>query len=50
MKKCRYNDKIVFETNEKKTKTNNANKRKNKIVWYNLTFSSSVKKNIGRNL
>ena len=48
MKKCGYNDKINFEKTEQKTKTNNKNKRKQNIIWYNPPFCSSVKTNIGR--
>ena len=48
MKKCGYNDKLNFETMEQKNKTNNKNKRKGNIIWYNPLFCSSVKTNIGR--
>ena len=48
IKKCDYNDKLNFETTELKTKTNNKNKRKRNIVWYNPTFISSIKINMGK--
>ena len=42
MKKCCYNNKLYFETKRQKIKTNNKNKRKITIIWYNPQFSSSV--------
>ena len=48
MKNCGYNDKLNFEKTEQKTETNNKNKRKRNIIWYNPTFCRSVKTNIGR--
>ena len=48
MKKCGYNGELSFETTEQKTETNNKNKRKRNIMWYNPPFSNSVKTNINR--
>ena len=40
--------KLTRKKIEQKTKTNNKNKRKLNIIWYNPPSSSSVKTNIGR--
>ena len=36
--------KLNFEATEQKTKTNNKNKRKRNLIWYNPPLCSSVKK------
>ena len=50
MIKCGYNNKLNFEKIEQKTKTNNKNKIKRKVIWYNPPFCWSIKTNISREL
>ena len=40
--------KLSLKKTEQKNKTNKKSKRKQKTVWYNPIFSSSVKSNTGR--
>ena len=48
MKKCGYDNKLKFEKPEQQPKTNQKNKRKRNLIWYNPPFSNSVKTNNGR--
>merc|ERR1712240_404487 len=48
MKKCGYDNKLKFEKPEQQPNSNQTNRRKRNVIWYNPPFSNSVKTNIGR--